>query len=166
MDFPHSEPILPHTLLKAQQNFLVKQLLTFKVIIKAVLIKSSKMKSIKLSLILLFVLTASGFTAAYSQTKKDLIVLVKYKAKPGKDSLALAELKKLVAEVKKEPAYVSILIHVDPADRTNILLYEQWSDADYYKGAHMKTAHLQQFISSAGTFLAGPPDITFWKIEE
>ena len=102
--------------------------------------------------------------SAYSQTNKDLVVLVKYKTRPGKDSLALVGLKKLVAKVKTEPNYVSIIMHVDPVDNSNILLYEQWSNEDYYKGDHLKTSHLQQFMIDSRSFLSGPPEITFWKI--
>ena len=123
------------------------------------------MKNNKLILGLIFALTATCFTSAYSQINKNLIVLVKYKTQPGKDSLALLSLKNLVAKVKQEPNYVNIIIHVDPMDKSNILLYEQWANEDYYKGEHMKTPHLQQFMTDARLFLGGPPEITYWKID-
>ena len=122
------------------------------------------MKNIKLVLSLISVLTILSFTSAYSQTNKNLIVLVKYKTLPGKDSLGLVGLKTLVSKVKNEPNFVSIIVHVDPNDKSNILLYEQWSNEDYYKGDHSKTPHLLQFILDSRSFLAGPPEITFWKI--
>jgi quinol monooxygenase YgiN len=123
------------------------------------------MKSSKLLLSLIFVLAVFNFTSADAQSNKNLVVLVKYKTQAGKDSIALVELKNLVAKVKKEPNYVTIIIHVDPSDKSNILLYEQWSDEEYYKGEHMKTVHLQQFMTDARLFLAGPPEITFWKTD-
>ena len=123
------------------------------------------MKNIKLLLSLVFVLSAICFSSVYAQQNKNLVVLVKYKTQPGKDSLALSSLKSLIAKVKKEPHYVNIIIHVDPMDKSNILLYEQWADEAYYKGEHMKTAHLQQFMIDARSFLGGPPEITVWKIE-
>ena len=123
------------------------------------------MKNNRLILSLIFALTATCFTSAFSQTNKNLIVLVKYKTQPGKDSLALSSLKSLVAKVKKEPNYVNIIIHVDPIDKSNILLYEQWANEDYYKGEHMKTPHLIQFMNDARSFLGGPPEITYWRTE-
>ncbi len=96
---------------------------------------------------------------------KDLIVLVKYKTQPAKESEALTALKALIENVKKEPNYVSIEVLIDPSDKSNILLYEKWTDEAYYKGLHMNTPHLQQFMKDARLFLAGPPDISFWKIE-
>jgi len=59
------------------------------------------MKIYKLILSLIFALTAICFTSAYSQNSKNLIVIVKYKAQPGKDSLALSSLKSHVGKVKK-----------------------------------------------------------------
>ena len=95
--------------------------------------------------------------------EKDLVVLVKYKAQHAKESQALTAIKALVENVKKEPNYVSIEVLIDPSDKSNILLYEYWSDEAYYKGEHMNTPHLQQFMKEAGLYLAGPPDISFWK---
>ena len=123
------------------------------------------MKNHKILLSLIVALTAICFTPAFSQNNKNLIVLVKYKTQPGKDSLAISSLKSLVDKVKKEPNYVNIIIHVDPVDKSNILLYEQWANEDYYKGEHMKTPHLQQFMNDARLFLGGPPEITYWKID-
>ena len=124
------------------------------------------MKKFKFILCLLFVLTIFNITSAYSQSNKNIIVLVKYKTQPGKDSLAISAIKALIDKVKKEPHFIDIVIHIDPIDKSNILLYEKWSNEDYYKDAHMKTDHLQQFINESRTFLAGPPDISFWKLEK
>lgn len=124
------------------------------------------MKKIKLDFCFIFSLIFFTAFSAYSQSNRNLIVLVKYKTQPGKDSLALVDLKKLIDKVKNEPNYVSIILHVDPLDKSNILLYEQWSNEEYYKGDHLKTAHLQQFMIDARSFLAGPPEITFWKVKD
>lgn len=120
------------------------------------------MKTLKI-VSLFIILTAGSFTAAHAQKSKNLVVLVKYKTQPGKEDQALTGLKNLIIQVKKEPGYVSIVIHVDPADRSNILLYEEWSNGEYFKGDHLKTAHLQQFMTDARAFLAGPPEISFWE---
>jgi quinol monooxygenase YgiN len=100
--------------------------------------------------------------------KKDpannLIVIVKYKTQVNKSVDAITGLKKLIEEVKKEDHFVNLRLHVDQNDNSNILLYEEWDDELYYKNQHMKTEHLQEFIVESQAFLAGPPDITFWKV--
>jgi quinol monooxygenase YgiN len=105
-------------------------------------------------------------TASFDDGKNDLFVLVKYKTQPGKHEEALTALNTLILEVKKEPNFVNIKMFVDPADQTNILLYEQWTDEAYYKGEHMNTPHLQKFMGDAREFLAGPPDISSWKLSQ
>ena len=117
-----------------------------------------------------FVLTI--LTSAYAQQKSEsdnkegsnLTVLVKYKSQPEKQDEALSALNALILEVKKEPHFVNIKMLVDPADKTNILLFEEWSDEAYYKGDHMNSPHLQKFIGDSRNFLAGPPEISFWKL--
>ncbi|MBT8275164.1 MAG: antibiotic biosynthesis monooxygenase [Bacteroidia bacterium] len=93
------------------------------------------------------------------------VVLVKYKAQPEKGSEAVSELTRLIEKVELEPNFLNLKLHVDPADETNILLYEVWSDVDYYNSAHMNTAHLKEFIENSRNFLAGPPEISFWNVE-
>jgi quinol monooxygenase YgiN len=94
----------------------------------------------------------------------DLYVLVKYRTTEEKFDEAVLALNALILEVKKEPHFVNIKMLVDPADKTNILLYEQWDSEAYYKGDHMSTPHLQKFMIDARSFIAGPPDISFWKL--
>ena len=96
---------------------------------------------------------------------KNTIVLVKYKAQPDHGIEAVSELAKLIEKVKQEPHFIKIKLHIDPKDETNILLYEEWDDVDYYNSEHMNTDHLKEFIANSRNFLAGPPEISVWKME-
>ena len=121
---------------------------------------------------LLCYLMLTLLTSAYAQQKSEsvnnennnLTVLVKYKSQPEKQAEVLTALNALILEVKKEPHFVNIKMFVDQEDKTNILLYEEWSDEVYYKGDHMNTTHLQKFIGDSRNFLAGPPEISFWML--
>ena len=121
---------------------------------------------------LLSFLLLMAFTFSYAQEKSKIVeigknkltVLVKYKSQLDKHNDALSALNTLILEVKKEPHFVNIKLLVDPADKTNILLYEEWSDEVYYKGEHMNTTHHKKFIGDSRNFLAGPPEISFWKL--
>jgi len=113
------------------------------------------------------------FQAWYSQKDGDsstennnTIVLVKYKSQPSKESETVSALNELITHVQKEPHFVNIKLHVDPKDPSNILLYEEWNDESYFNTKHMATQHLQKFIEDSKNFLAGPPEISFWKIEK
>lgn len=123
----------------------------------------------------LMILTLSAILLISCQDKKPgtiipeeaekLVVLVKYKTAPGKSTEAVAGMTRLIESVSKEPHFVNITLHVDPQDDSNILLYEEWSNAAYYNGDHMNTAHLQGFMLESRAYLAGPPEISQWKIE-
>ena len=97
---------------------------------------------------------------------KNIIVLVKYKTQPSQENETVLALTNLIESVKKEPHFVNIKLHIYPKYRTNILLYEEWDDELYYKSKHMQTNHLQKFIGDSKNFLAGPPEISFWKVEK
>jgi len=130
--------------------------------------KTTKLKLTILSILVILLISCQNNQqeAMDKQNNQNLIVLVKYKTQPSKSKEAIAGLTKLIDEVKKEPSYVKITIHVDPKDDSNILLYEEWSDENYYNGDHMKTMHLQSFMEDSRAFLAGPPEISQWKIEQ
>ena len=131
------------------------------------------MKPIKISLmtvaLVLFTFALVGWNTnekdSDTTAKENVIILLKFKAQAEKGDQTIAALEKLFAEVKKEPNYVSIKLHVDPNDNTNILLYEEWEDLGYYNGEHMTTEHLQAFMAASSNFLAGPPDISVWEVK-
>jgi len=118
----------------------------------------------KLSFILGLMFFSILIGCAKSDDGNNLIVVVKYKTLPNKSVDAVTGLKKLIEQVKGEDHFVSLKLHVDQKDNSNILLYEEWDDALYYQNQHMKTKHLKEFIVESQTFLAGPPEISFWKV--
>lgn len=120
------------------------------------------MKKLFLILIIFSVLTG----CSKDDNGNNLIVIVKYKTQPNKSIDAVTGLKKLIEQVKEEDHFVSLKLHVDQKDNSNILLYEEWDDALYYQNQHMNTKHLKEFIVESQTFLAGPPEISFWKVNE
>ena len=75
---------------------------------------------------------------------------------------ALEHIKKLVATVlatEDNCAGIDVLQDIDIPER--ITLVERWPDRETFLGPHMQQPHIQEFIQSAGAFLAGPPEITF-----
>ena len=126
---------------------------------------------VKLPIKLILLIFTSALVACNSSNKtdsdpsKNAIVVLKFKAQPDKGAEVVSELTKLIEEVKNEPHFVQIKMHVDPEDSTNIFLYEEWEDLTYYRTDHMNTDHLQGFMVASQNFLLGPPDVTFWKLK-
>jgi len=93
-----------------------------------------------------------------------VVVLVKYSAQPGQEEKALAEISKLAATVQaSEPECQGITVIQDFSDKSKITLIERWPSQELFLGPHMQKPHIQAFIKSASSFLAGPPEISFWR---
>lgn len=93
-----------------------------------------------------------------------VVVQIAYTAQPQRAGVACRELSDLIATVvATEPDCLGIELLEDPVDPNRLLLWERWTSQAAYTGPHMQTAHLQAFIGRAPGFLAGPPQITFWR---
>ena len=91
------------------------------------------------------------------------VVLVNYRSLPEHCETAKRELGKLIATVQAvEPECGGIIMLQDATDPTRFTLIEHWPSQEIFLGPHMQQPHIQAFIRSAGAFLAGPPDISFW----
>jgi quinol monooxygenase YgiN len=96
--------------------------------------------------------------------KTDVTVIIRYEAKPGMSERAVRELSELIGTVvQEEPACRGIWLHQDTGTPEKLLLVEHWTSQEAYTGPHMQTPHLTAFVERAFEFLAGPPEITFWR---
>ncbi len=96
--------------------------------------------------------------------KTDVTVVIRYEALPGKADVAQAELADLIRTVvRQEPECRGIWLHQDTTIPEKLLLVEHWTSQEAYTGPHMQTPHLTAFIERGKAFLAGPPEITFWR---
>ena len=94
----------------------------------------------------------------------EVTVMIRYRAQPEKADIARRELESLIRTVvATERECAGIWMHLSTSDPGQILLVERWSDEAAYTGPHMRTPHLQSFMSRAREFIAGPPEITFWR---
>ncbi|MDY2587144.1 putative quinol monooxygenase [Winogradskyella aquimaris] len=98
-------------------------------------------------------------------SEEKVIVVLKFKTQKDKGEYSVNQFVKLIDKVKEEPNFISIKLHVDPKDETNIMLYEEWKDASYYNNEHMNTDHLKEFMANSVNFLTGPPEVTFWEVK-
>ena len=95
----------------------------------------------------------------------DIAVMVSYRVQPGHVPKALIAIASLVSTVlDTEPACKGIEILQDASDQTRITLIERWPSQQEFLGPHMQQPHIQGFIREASAFLAGPPEISFWRL--
>ena len=95
----------------------------------------------------------------------DTTVLVSYRLRPDQVPAALSAIASLVSTVlTNEPSCRGIEILQDDSDETRVTLLERWTSREEFLGPHMQQPHIKAFMSEAGSFLAGPPEISFWRI--
>ena len=93
----------------------------------------------------------------------EAVVLVSYRSLPQHADRAKREIESLVASVQAvEPDCSGITMLQDASDPTRFTLIERWPSQEIFLGPHMQQPHILSFIQSAGAFLAGPPEISFW----
>lgn len=94
-----------------------------------------------------------------------VVVIISYASLPDQAERAVAEIAALIATVQRvEPDCGGIELLQDLDDPTRIMLVEQWPSRESYLGPHFQQPHIQAFIARAGEFLAGPPEIRFWRV--
>ncbi len=94
----------------------------------------------------------------------DVTVIIRYRSQDGLADTALAELSALVAIVRREePDCHGIVIVQNQDDPCDFTLIEGWSSREAYAGPHLRTPHLLAFKERAPSFMAGAPEITYWR---
>lgn len=92
------------------------------------------------------------------------VAIVRYSAIADQVDTALQEIAALVATVRSaEPECSGITMIQNTSDPTQMTLMEHWPSEELFLGPHMQQPHIQAFIQAASAFLAGPPDISFWR---
>lgn len=96
----------------------------------------------------------------------ETIVVIDYRAQPGKGKELKHELEALIRDVvKHEHDCLGIQLLETDDDGDRVLLYERWTSRAAYEGPHMQTPHITAFRERAQGFAAGRPAITFWTVK-
>lgn len=91
------------------------------------------------------------------------IVMVSYRALADQVDTARREISRLIATVRAiEPDRGGITMLQDTDDPARMTLIERWPSRELFLGPHLRQPPIRSFTEVAGTFLAGPPDISFW----
>lgn len=93
------------------------------------------------------------------------IVIINYRALPDRVDAARQAMDDLIGTVLgREPDCGGITFLQDADDPTRFTFIERWPSRDHFLGPHMQQPHIQTFIQTAGAFLGGPPEISFWQV--
>lgn len=95
---------------------------------------------------------------------KQVILLVQLKAKANKVDRLKQETLAVMPHVLKEWACVSLKLHENADDPTQLMLYETWADKDFLlSDEHKKSPYLTTYFQNIEPLLAEPMQMTIWK---
>ena len=94
---------------------------------------------------------------------KQLTVVARVQAKPGKEEEVLRELLHLVDATRGEEGCLNYDLHISKDDPSQFLFYENWVSKAYLD-RHAESAHIGAFRAKSKDLLATPTEITLWEM--
>jgi quinol monooxygenase YgiN len=94
---------------------------------------------------------------------ESLTVIAHIRAKPGHESRVRQVLQGLVFPTRAEAGCINYDLHQSQTDPALFVFYENWT-SEAHLDAHSKSPHIQSFRKVAGEILAGPVEITKWRV--
>ena len=90
-----------------------------------------------------------------------LTIVVRIKAKPGKEGRVKRELIKLLAPTRAEPGCINFDLHQAVDDASLFLVHENWVSEEDLK-QHFEMPYLQAWLAEAESLLDMPMELTRW----
>jgi quinol monooxygenase YgiN len=92
------------------------------------------------------------------------IIVITYQTRPDKVEAGHQALAELIQVVKREEKdCIAIQMHRDTSDPTKILLWEEWTTEEAFRGPHMVTPHIKAFQALIPELYVGPPLASYWQ---
>jgi len=92
---------------------------------------------------------------------QQVTVVVRLKAKAGKEAQVRQELFNLLAPTRAEQGCLNFDMHEAPNDPALFMFHENWTSEGTLT-RHFETPHIKRWIKLAETLLAEPMELTRW----
>lgn len=93
-----------------------------------------------------------------------VIALVYFQAKSGMEKAVLETAAEASELSSYESGCVTINIHQDPDNPSHFMVYEVWSDADYFENEHSKQPYVVSGREKVEELCVAPLDVKLWKV--
>ena len=93
---------------------------------------------------------------------QQVTVVVRLKAKTGKETQVRQELFNLLKPTRAEQGCINFDMHEAPNDPSLFLFHENWTSEEHLK-RHFETPHIKRWVELTKTLLAEPLDLTKWR---
>jgi quinol monooxygenase YgiN len=93
---------------------------------------------------------------------EQVTVVVRLRAKPGREAQVQQELHALLAPTRAERGCINYDMHTAPNDPSLFLFYENW-ESEALLQAHLQNPQLKRWIALAEDLLAEPMQLSLWR---
>jgi quinol monooxygenase YgiN len=93
---------------------------------------------------------------------QQVTVVVRLRAKAGKEAQVRQELFNLLAPTRAEEGCLNFDMHEAPNDPALFMFQENWTSEDRLK-QHFESPHIKRWVELTKTLLAEPLDLTKWR---
>ena len=93
---------------------------------------------------------------------QQVTVVVRLKAKTGKEAQVRQELFNLLVPTRAEQGCLNFDMHEDPNNPALFMFHENWTSEGRLK-QHFDSPHIKRWITLAEILLAEPLDLTRWR---
>ena len=93
---------------------------------------------------------------------QQVTVVVRLKAKTGKEAQVRQELFNLLAPTRAEQGCLNFDMHEALGDPTLFMFHENWTSEECL-ARHFETPHIKRWVELTKTLLAEPLDLTKWR---
>ncbi|MDD2337473.1 MAG: putative quinol monooxygenase [Geobacteraceae bacterium] len=94
---------------------------------------------------------------------KQVTLIAKITAKPGKEDQVKKELLAVIDPTRSEAGCISYNLHQDADNNAVFMFYENWSSKEILE-QHLQTPHLQGLLAKADELFAEPLEVKFYEI--
>jgi quinol monooxygenase YgiN len=89
--------------------------------------------------------------------------LIRFAVRPGHRARFLALLDGVLDAMRHEPMFHEAVLHRDPDDANQLMLYETWEDHDDVLAVQLQRPYREAFHAALDEVLASPRDVTIWR---
>jgi quinol monooxygenase YgiN len=88
---------------------------------------------------------------------------VSLRLQPGAQPEALRLLRPVLDAMRHEPSFINCVLHRDPEDPTQLMLYETWADLDDLRTVQMRRPYRTAYEARLPALLAAPREARLWQ---
>jgi len=90
-------------------------------------------------------------------------MVVTIRLKPGAEEEYASNLKGVLDRMRYEPSFINTVVHRDPDDSTNLMLYETWADRDEFFTVQMTRDYRRRYEERLPHLIRSPRQMVIWQ---